>query len=328
MTNLNFATFSNAEKTIYTQTMKYLNEITFTKNTVSRKKSGKKLKGLRKKLKTSKDKKELKEDKLIEVFNAILGTFKLKVIDYLKVVCSPEEIRRWVDKVTYKGAEYFIQSERESMCREVVNIISQNHIFRVPLEVHHWLFKSEMLRSKKKEEVASKYPEEVLILRDRYLRESQGVINSLELEVLGLKKDTACLNSEIIILKEIQRTYEALKLVLSDIKCDKSISNKLKKSIDQIKDLSRIMLSFMNETSEDIKNSERLIKDSIKINNYQNSFTPFKEFLSLSCKMTGVKFNKKNEDWFINYYESLKDYSEEQLRIELQWLRKKTAIPS
>ena len=326
MTNLDCTSFSAAEKAVYTQTMKFLNEMTFIKNTTCRKKNGKKLKGLRKKVKTSKIEKESQKAKLVEVFEAILGTFKLKMIDYLKVVCSSKEIKGWIDKVTETGADYFVQNARESMCREVVNIISQNHIFRVPLEVHRWFFKSGILRSEKKdsEGITSKYSDEVLLLRNKYTKKSQIIINSLNLEELGLKKDTACLDSEIIILKEIQITYEALKSVLSDMKYDDSIFSRLKNNIDQIEALNEIMLNFINETSEDIKETEKVIKNSIKNSSYQNRFSPFKEFLNLSCRMTGIRFQQKYEEWFINYYESLKNYSEEELRKELKWLRQKT----
>ncbi|GLI54673.1 hypothetical protein PM10SUCC1_01880 [Propionigenium maris DSM 9537] len=323
MTSLELDTFSIAEKTIYINTVKYLNEMTFVKNTACRNKRGKKLKGARKKLRV--DQKEAEENKLTEVFEVILGTFKLKVIDHLKVACSSEEIKGWVDRVTPTGVEYFIQNVRESMCREVINVISKNHMFRVSLEVYQWLFKDGVLKvSDKKVSKNSKYSDEVLILKNKYLKDSQEKVESLKLEDLGVMENSVCLNSEIIMLKETQRTSEALKSVLADIGCNKTIFEKLKEDLNQVEDLYGIIVNFINETSEDIVSSEKTIKKFIKNSSYQKRFVPFKEFLSLSCKMTGIEFNRENEEWFISYYENLKEYSEDQLKRELKWLRKRT----
>lgn len=320
---------SPAEKTIYSQAATYLNEITFIKNTAGRRKpAAKKVKGTRKKLKKEKIAFNIQEATPMHAFEALLGEVKMKTIAYLMLECKPSEVREWIYGMPLEGAKHFLKEMREPMYGEIVSIIKGDYVFRASLDVYNWLFKSGFMKRSNNifkkyysDGVKFSYSDEIIALKHKYRKRAHDSLKDLTFEDFGILGTVNALEGEKTFLLEIVTDSRALKLALDDIECDPETLKQAKYLATKVKTLEKIMIDFINETSEDVIKSVDSVNYAIEVNAYRKQFEPFTEHLKLSCKLEGIEFAKSREKDFTGYYETLKGYSKKQLRSELLWLR-------
>lgn len=314
MNKFDITTLSPVEKDIYSQAATYLNEITFLKNTGGKRRQGaKKAKGSRKKLRKEKKVFNIQEANAMHAFEALLGEVKMKTIAYLMLECKPSEVREWIYGMPLSGAEHFIAEMREPMCMEVISIIKGDYVFRASLEVYNWLFKSGFMKRSNnifkeyyKEGVKFSYSEDIIALKHKYRKRAHDSMSDSSYQDLGIHTKASALEGEKNFMLEVAVDHKALQLALQDIECDPDTLKRAKYLTTKVKTLGKIMVDFINETSEEVAKSVESINYAIEVNNYRKQFEPFREILSLSCKFAGIEFHQVNENQFKGYYESLK----------------------
>lgn len=327
MKKFDITTLGPAEKEAYSAAATYLNELSFIKNTQTRK-SAKKVKGKRKKQKEVKKKHNIKEPTALHAFEATIGQLKMKIVTYLKMECTPNDIISWVYGITPRGATGFVRDLREPMSAQIVDIIKGNYVFRVPLDVHKWLFKSGFMKRSNKifeehyhDGIDFSYSDDIINLKNKYNNIAISEVHNKDFEHSGLKSDTVAMEEDLRFLMEVKTTYAALKLMVEDIDINEDTMKKIKYITTRVGTLEKIMLDFINEGTEDIEHTNRVIEEAIKENEYRRQFGKFSEYIKLSCKISGIDFKEENDSIYRSYYEDLKNFTDKELRKELHWLK-------
>lgn len=337
---------SGASKEIYTNAKTHLNEIFMNQQIAARKGQPKKQpKGRRKNLKKAKqefDKLKSKLSKLerIHVFNTIIISVKLELINYLRLDIKPSELVQLAKGIERSLVEPFMWEAREHLCKDIVEVFEKGFIFRRSLDIHKVVYNSTFrTRSEKFFEESqgggNLYFDynELLKTRTKYLNMGIKKAQTLELEDVGLGSETVtATEDELKLILDLKAFHYALNYLLEEMREAQEISKELLKKASylktQVNTIAEGLLDFIKVESDLLDKSEEVVK-SYYINSktrreeepYQKTFEPFREYIELSCKLAGVRFNRENEELFKAYYEDLKSYDKKKLRKELYWLK-------